>query len=64
MKIPIADFEKLNVILAYRRDGKAMPVRDKGPLWIMYPFDDNPAIKTDLYFALRVAAQGDRSPVA
>ncbi|BBK30249.1 oxidoreductase [Allostella humosa] len=51
VKIPIADFEKLNVILAYRRDGKAMPVRDKGPLWIMYPFDDNPAIKTDLYFA-------------
>lgn len=51
VKIPIADFEKFNVILAYRRDGKTMPVRDKGPLWIMYPFDDNPSLKTDLYFA-------------
>ncbi|MGE0726379.1 MAG: molybdopterin-dependent oxidoreductase, partial [Alphaproteobacteria bacterium] len=49
--IPIADFEKFDVILAYRRDGKTMPIRDRGPLWIMYPFDDNPAIKTDLYFA-------------
>ncbi|WP_374449784.1 molybdopterin-dependent oxidoreductase [Stella sp.] len=51
VKIPIADFDKFNVILAHRRDGKAMPVRDKGPLWIMYPFDDNPSLKTDLYFA-------------
>ncbi|MCC7275567.1 MAG: molybdopterin-dependent oxidoreductase [Alphaproteobacteria bacterium] len=51
VKIPIADFNKFNVILAYRRDGRAMPVRDKGPLWIMYPFDDNPELKTDLYFA-------------
>ncbi len=51
VKIPIADFEKFDVILAYRRDGRSMPVRDKGPLWIMYPFDDNPALKTDLYFA-------------
>jgi hypothetical protein len=63
VKIPIADFDKVNVILAYRRDGKAMPVRDKGPLWIMYPFDENPSLKTDLYFARALAAQGDRSPV-
>jgi len=51
VKIPTADFDKFDVILAYRRDGRAMPVRDKGPLWIMYPFDDNPSLKTDLYFA-------------
>lgn len=51
VKIPISDFEKHNVILAYRRDGRTMPIRDKGPLWIMYPFDDNPEIRTDLYFA-------------
>ncbi len=51
VKIPISDFAKLNVILAYRRDGRTMPIRDKGPLWIMYPFDENPEIKTDLYFA-------------
>ncbi|MGE0714357.1 MAG: molybdopterin-dependent oxidoreductase [Alphaproteobacteria bacterium] len=51
VKIPAADFDKFNVILAYRRDGQPMPVRDKGPLWIMYPFDDNPELKTDLYFA-------------
>jgi hypothetical protein len=49
--IPTADFDKYNVILAYRRDGNVMPVRDKGPLWIMYPFDDHPEIKTDLYYS-------------
>lgn len=51
VKIPVSDFQSLNVILAYRRDGRTMPVRDKGPLWIMYPFADNPEIKTDMYFA-------------
>jgi hypothetical protein len=49
--IPIADFAKHNVVLAYRRDGQTMPVRDKGPLWIMYPFDENPDLKTDLYYS-------------
>lgn len=49
--IPTADFDKYNVILAYRRDGAVMPVRDKGPLWIMYPFDDNPDLKTDLFYS-------------
>lgn len=49
--VPIADFDKYDVILAYRRDGKPMAVREKGPLWIMYPFDQNPDIKTDLHYA-------------
>jgi hypothetical protein len=37
--IPAADFYKYDVILAYARDGQAMPVRDKGPLWVVYPLD-------------------------
>jgi hypothetical protein len=47
--IPIADFRTYDVILAFRRDGAPMPVREKGPLWIMYPFDDVPLLRTDVF---------------
>ncbi|MGO4525697.1 molybdopterin-dependent oxidoreductase [Microvirga sp. 2MCAF35] len=50
-EIPIADFAKYNVILAIKRDGEYMPVRDKGPLFIVYPYDSNPELKSQTYFA-------------
>jgi len=49
--IPVEDAQKHDVIIAYQRDGKAMPVREKGPLWVMYPFSENPVLKNDLYYA-------------
>jgi hypothetical protein len=42
--IPTTDFEQYDVLLAYSRDGEAMPVRDKGPLWVIYPLDDHPEL--------------------
>jgi len=36
------DFKKFPVILAYKMNGDYMTVRDLGPLWIMFPFDDHP----------------------
>ncbi|MBQ0820906.1 molybdopterin-dependent oxidoreductase [Microvirga terrae] len=50
-EIPMADFAKFNVILALKRDGEYMPVRDKGPLFIVYPYDSNPELKTQTYYA-------------
>lgn len=32
--------KKYPVILAYEADGKVMRVRDKGPLWLLYPLSD------------------------
>lgn len=46
VEIPIADFTKFPVILAYRMNGELLRIRDKGPLWIIYPQDDFPALKT------------------
>lgn len=37
--IPLSDFEKYDVILAWSMDGAALTRRDKGPLWIVYPRD-------------------------
>jgi len=48
--IPIKDFTDFRVILALKRDGKYMSVRDKGPLFIIYPFDSDPALQTQVYF--------------
>jgi hypothetical protein len=38
-EIPISDFERYDVILAMEVDGKPLRVRDKGPLWVIYPYD-------------------------
>lgn len=48
--IPIDDFKKFNVILAMKRDGADMRVRDKGPLFIIYPYDSNPELQTQTYY--------------
>ena len=50
-EIPIADFAKYNVILALKRNGEYMPVRDKGPLFIVYPYDSDPELRTQTYYA-------------
>jgi hypothetical protein len=36
--IPIADLERFPMLLATRREGRPMPVRERGPLWLVYPW--------------------------
>ena len=50
-EIPIEDFAKYGAILALKRDGEYMPVKDKGPLFIIYPYDSKPELKADQYYA-------------
>lgn len=49
--IPIDDFAHFNVILALKRDGEYMPVKDKGPLFIVYPYDSSPELKAQKYYS-------------
>ncbi len=49
-QIPMEDFAKFGVILALKRDGEYMPVRDKGPLFIVYPYDSKPELKSQTYY--------------
>jgi hypothetical protein len=49
-EIPISDFSEFDVILAMKRDGEYMPVRDKGPLFIVYPYDSKPELKAQQYY--------------
>lgn len=50
-QLPISDFAKYHVILALKRNGEYMPVRDKGPLFIVYPFDSDPELKSSVYYS-------------
>jgi len=45
--IPVADAANPQVIVAYRMNGEIMRVRDKGPLWLIYPLSDDPALRTE-----------------
>lgn len=53
-EIPVADFAKYNVILALKRNGEYMPVKDKGPLFVIYPFDSMPELKSQTYYGRAV----------
>ena len=48
-EIPVADFARYDVLLALKRDGAYMSVRDKGPLFIIYPFDAHPELRSSTY---------------
>ncbi|MEN9885930.1 MAG: hypothetical protein RL758_508 [Pseudomonadota bacterium] len=50
VRVPVQDLRQHGVVLATRLNGERMRVRDKGPLFLIYPFDDNPALKSEVYF--------------
>lgn len=50
-EVPLSDAAEHGVILAYKQDGAYMPVSDKGPLFIVYPFDADPSLNNEVYYA-------------
>jgi len=46
-KIPLSDFDRYDVVLAYRMNGERLRIRDKGPLWIVYPMDHHQALQNE-----------------
>jgi len=49
-EIPVSDFRDYRVVLATSIDGKLLSVRDKGPIFIIYPFDENPELNNETYY--------------
>jgi hypothetical protein len=49
-EIPFADINQHPLVLARLRDGQPMPVRDKGPLFLVYPYDTKRELQTELYY--------------
>ena len=48
--VPVADFDKFKPIMAYSQNGQPMPVREKGPLFVIYPFDSDTALRNETYY--------------
>jgi len=51
IQIPIADIQKYPVILALKQDGKILSVREKGPIWVIYPWSSYDELKQDKYYS-------------
>ena len=48
--IPVADATRFKVIVARQIDDRPIPVREKGPLFVVYPFDSNAELRTSVYY--------------
>ena len=62
VEVPVSDAVDGGPIIAYARNGKPMSIRDKGPLWIVYPFDTNPDYASETIYS-RAIWQLDRIDV-
>lgn len=49
--IPLGDFKKYNAILALKINGEYMRIRDKGPLFVVYPYDSLPELNNQIYYS-------------
>ncbi|WP_420546897.1 molybdopterin-dependent oxidoreductase [Curvivirga sp.] len=49
--IPMEDVQEFDVILATSLDGKRLSVRDKGPVWVIYPWNDDEDLRVETYYA-------------
>lgn len=47
--IPLDDALRYDVIVATRMDGNPIPVRTKGPLFVVYPFDSRAELQSARY---------------
>lgn len=48
--IPMTDVQRYKVIVAHQLDDKSMAVRDKGPLFVVFPFDTAAELRTSTYY--------------
>ena len=51
VEIPVEDTARHDVIVARLMDDQPMPVRDKGPLFVIYPFDARPELRNPVYYS-------------
>ena len=53
-EVPAEDFMKLDVILALKKNDAYLPVRNQGPIFVIYPFDTNPNLYNEVDFGRSV----------
>lgn len=63
IEIPATDAVDGGPIIAYLQNGEEMSVRDKGPLWVIYPYDSSKEYRTEVVYS-RSIWQLDRITVS
>jgi hypothetical protein len=51
IEVPLEDAALYGPILARRIGGVALTPRDKGPLFLVYPYDSKPELSTEKFYA-------------
>lgn len=49
-EVPVSDFIRYDVIFALQKNGKNLRIRDRGPLFTIYPFDAHPELQTSMHY--------------
>lgn len=50
VKLPVSDALEHDVVVAVQMNGQAIPVRTKGPLFVIYPFDSKKELQHKTYY--------------
>lgn len=50
ISLPVADAQLHGVIVARLLDDQPMAIRDKGPLFVIYPFDSKAELRSSVYY--------------
>lgn len=50
IRIPVADAQSHGIIVARLIDDQPMAIRDKGPLFVIYPFDSKAELRSSTYY--------------
>jgi hypothetical protein len=51
VEIPRADWVEGGPIIAYLNNGAPMSIRERGPLWIVYPYDTKPEYQSEVIYS-------------
>jgi hypothetical protein len=49
VEIPLEDFAKYDVIFATSMNGNRLSLRDKGPIWLVYPMSDHVELQDSVF---------------
>jgi len=51
VEIPVSDAVAGGPIIAYMQNDETMSVRDKGPLWVVYPYDSSAIYRSEVVYS-------------
>ena len=51
VNIPVSDTQRFDMVLALRVNGERISVRNKGPLFVIYPYDSHSELRSTTYYS-------------